>query len=338
MKAMNNVLSLMLSFALISGTSAASLSKSGTTVGQFLKIDVGARAIGMGGAFVATADDISAMHWNPAGLALNPSGEAFFNHTDWFLDIAMEHAAVAVTVPGIGTIGGFISSMGMDDMLVRTEDRPEGTGEMFGAGGLAIGLSYSRKLTEQFSFGFNAKYISEYISHSKATGFALDIGLLYAIPILNEFRIGGSITNFGSKMQLDGRDLYEINQVGGPGGNLINTKVEMEEWDLPLTFRVGVAADIIRAETHRLTTAVDAVHPNDHTQFLNTGLEYSWNELFMVRGGYKALFQEDTAQGLTLGFGLHVRIVDHVKIKVDYAYQEFNRLPDVHQFSFGINF
>lgn len=325
-------------FALISGMSAASLSKSGTTAGQFLKIDIGARAIGMGGAFVATANDISALHWNPAGLAQNPSGEAFFNHTDWFLDIAMEYAGVAVNVPGIGTVGGFISSMGMDDMMVRTEERPEGTGEMFSAGGLAIGLSYSRKLTDRFSFGFNAKYISEYIRHSKATGFALDIGLLYTIPIINEFRIGGSILNFGSKMRLDGRDLYEINQVGGPGGNLINTKIEVEEWELPLTFRVGVAADLIKSEAHRLTTAVDAIHPNDHTEFLNTGLEYSWNELFMIRGGYKALFQDDTDQGLTLGFGLHVRIVDHVKVKVDYAYQEFQKLPDVHQFSFGINF
>jgi hypothetical protein len=338
MKRIKIIVITSLSLLLTSGLFAQSLSKSGTTVAQFLKIDIGARAIGMGGAFVATADDISAIYWNPAGLALNPSGEAFFNHTDWFLDIAMEYAAVAVFVPGVGTLGGFISSMGMDDMIVRTEERPEGTGEMFGAGGLALGLSYSRMLTERFSFGFNAKYISEYISHSKATGFAFDIGLLYSIPILNEFRIGRSILNFGSKMQLDGRDLYEIQQIGGPGGNLINTKIEVDEWDLPLTFRVGVAADLVKSDAHRLTTAVDAIHPNDHTEFINTGFEYSWNELFMARAGYKAVFQEDTEQGLTLGFGLHMRIVDHVKVKVDYSYQEFNRLPDVHQFSFGVNF
>ena len=84
----------------------------------------------MGGAFTATANDISAIYWNPAGLASNLSGEAFFNHTDWFLDIAMEFAGVAVHVPGIGTIGGFVTALTMDDMLVRTEDQPEGTGEM----------------------------------------------------------------------------------------------------------------------------------------------------------------------------------------------------------------
>ena len=97
------------------GLSAQSLTKSGTTAAQFLKIDVGPRAIAMGGAFTATANDISAIYWNPAGLASNLSGEAFFNHTDWFLDIAMEYAGVAIHVPGIGTIGGFVTALTLRD-------------------------------------------------------------------------------------------------------------------------------------------------------------------------------------------------------------------------------
>jgi len=323
---------------LISKLSAQSLTKSGTTAAQFLKIDVGPRAIAMGGAFTATANDISALYWNPAGIASNLSGEAFFNHTDWFLDIAMEYAGVAVHVPGIGTIGGFVTALTMDDMLVRTEERPEGTGEFFDAGGLAIGLSYARNLTERFSIGFNAKYISEHIWHTSASGFALDIGTIYKIPIMNEFRIGASISNFGTKMKLDGRDLINIIQIGGTSGNLINTKIDIEEYELPLIFRVGLAMDVLKTEDSRLTTAVDAIHPNDHTEFVNSGIEYSWNEIAFFRAGYKSLFEENTEQGLTFGFGLHYRIIDYVKLKIDYAYQEFGRLSDVHQFSFGIKF
>jgi opacity protein-like surface antigen len=331
------VLVLMTTY-IISDLHAQSLTKSGTSAAQFLKIDVGPRAIGMGGAFTATANDISALYWNPAGLASNLSGEAFFSHTDWFLDIGMEYAGVAVHVPEIGTLGGFVTALTMDDMLVRTEERPEGTGEMFDAGGLAIGLSYARNLTERFSIGFNVKYISEFIWHTSATGFALDVGTIYKIPIKNEFRIGASISNFGTKMKLDGRDLIDIKQIGGSSGNLINTKIDIDEYELPLLFRVGVAMDVWKSDDSRITSALDAIHPNDHTEFVNSGIEYAWNEIVLIRAGYKALFEEDSEQGLTLGFGLYYRVADYVKLKIDYAYQEFGRLTDVHQFSFGIKF
>jgi opacity protein-like surface antigen len=330
--------SLFVIICLVSGLSAQNLTKAGTTAAQFLKIDVGPRAIGMGGAYTATATDISAIYWNPAGLAYNTSGEAFFNHTDWFMDIAMEYAGVAVHVPGVGTIGGFVSTLLMDDMLVRTEERPQGTGEKFDAGGLAIGLSYARKLTGRFFIGFTGKYIREHIWHTSANGFALDVGTIYRIPIKNEFRIGAGISNFGTKMKMDGRDLIDIIQVGGSSGNLINTKTEIDAYDLPLTFRVGVALDVWKTDYSRLTTAVDAIHPNDHTEYLNSGLEYAWNEIFMLRAGYKSLFEENTEQGLTLGFGIQYRVMNYMQLVIDYAFQEFGRLNDVHQFALGVKF
>ena len=48
---------------------ADEVTKSGITAAPFLSIDVGARAAGMGGAFVAVVDDVTAMYWNPAGMA-----------------------------------------------------------------------------------------------------------------------------------------------------------------------------------------------------------------------------------------------------------------------------
>ncbi len=43
--------------------------KTGTTAAKFLSIDIGARAVGMGGAFTSIANDATAMYWNPAGLS-----------------------------------------------------------------------------------------------------------------------------------------------------------------------------------------------------------------------------------------------------------------------------
>ena len=52
--------------------------------GEFLKIPVGARAVGMGGAFSAIADDATAPFWNPAGMVYLPYKEGFLQHAEKF--------------------------------------------------------------------------------------------------------------------------------------------------------------------------------------------------------------------------------------------------------------
>ena len=314
------------------------LTKTGTSAASFLKIGVGTRAIGMGGAFAATANDLSAMYWNPAGLAGLYASEATFNNIQWFADVNVNFAAAATYLGGLGTLGVGVTVMGMGEMEVRSLEAPTGTGERFNAGAMAIGLSFGRNLTDQFSIGFTAKYVREYIWNSSATGFAVDIGTMYRIPVLNELRLGASICNFGTKMKMEGRDAIIVTQIGGSGGNLINTDVELDEYDLPLVFRVGLAADLVKSEESRLTAAVDAIHPNDNTEYLNTGIEYGWNETVFLRGGWKSLFERDTEQGFTIGLGLHYRVAGVVGLRVDYAYQDWGRLTSVQYVSLGVQF
>ncbi len=318
--------------------SNAQTQKTGTTAAQVLKFNVGPRAIGMGGAFTAVSDDITSMYWNPGGTANIQFNEAFFNHTSLYADVRHDFAAIASNLSGVGTIGAFVSVLSMDEMMVRTEMMPEGTGEFFTAGAIVIGLNYSRFLTENFAIGGNVKYINESIWNMSATGFGIDIGTLYKLPVLNELRIAASISNFGSKMQLAGRDVTQVVPSGAGGQNFINTNIELDKFDLPLLFRFGLSADLYRDGTSKLTTSIDAIHPNDHTEYINAGAEYSWNEILYLRAGYNALFEKDSEKGLTLGFGVHYRIIDMVKVKLDYAYQDFGRLKDVHYFSVGVNF
>jgi opacity protein-like surface antigen len=330
---------LLVLLAAIAGTAESqTLTKTGTTAAALLKIGVGPRAIGMGGAFSATADDISAMYWNPGGLGNFYGNEAMFNHAFWFADIGFDHAAVTARVGDFGTLGAFVTVLGHDEMQVRTVEQPTGTGELFDAGGMVVGLSFARNLTDNFGIGFNAKYVRETIWHSAASGIALDVGVLYRIPVLNELRLAASVANFGTKMKMEGIDNLLVTEVEGSAGNLINTNVELESFDLPLLFRVGVAADVLREEESRLTVAVDAVHPNDNTEYLNTGVEYGWNDILFLRAGWKSLFERDTEQGWTAGAGLHYRLVGSVKVKVDYAYQDFGRLANVQYLSLAVVF
>lgn len=335
---MKKIFELIIVLFVLINISYAQTTKTGTTSAQVLKFNVGPRAIGMGGAFTAIADDISAIHWNPSGTANINTNEAFFNHTSLYSDINHDYAAFATNLANLGTVGAFVSVLSTDDMKVRTIENPEGTGELFNYSTIVMGVNYSKFLTTNFAIGFNIKYISESLWHMNATGFAIDIGTLYKIPVLNELRIASSISNFGTKMQLAGRDATVIWESGAGNENIINSNIELEKFDLPLIFRFGISADVVKSESTRFTLGVDAIHPNDNSEYINSGLEFAWNEIVFLRAGYNSLFEVDSEKGLTFGFGLNYRIFELVRAKIDYAYQDFGRLKAVHYFSVGITF
>jgi hypothetical protein len=88
-----------------------------------------------------------------------------------------------------------------------------------------------------------------------------------------------------------------------------------------------------------LLLAVDANYPNDNNQWVNVGGELSlFNELIELRGGYKALFLEDSQEGLTLGFGINYEGFGFVDLSLDYAYQQFEYLDNIHSFGIILGF
>ncbi|MFB0515680.1 MAG: PorV/PorQ family protein, partial [Candidatus Neomarinimicrobiota bacterium] len=134
----------------------ADVTKVGTTAAKFLAIGAGSRAVSMGGAFVATADDATAMYWNVSGLAQLSQPELLVNYTRWFADIVYAYLGFVYPLGRLGTVGFNVVSMSMEEMRV-TAYGVEGdfTGETFRAGSYAIGLSYARQITDRFALGGN---------------------------------------------------------------------------------------------------------------------------------------------------------------------------------------
>lgn len=345
-------LSIFLILILLFGNSFG-ISKVGTTAAQFLKIGVGSRAIGMGGAFVAVSDDITSLFWNPGGLPRLPRNEAILVHTEWLADISFDYAAVAVNLGGMGSVGFSLTAVNMGEMKVRTELQPEGTGEYFDAADLAGTLTYARSLTDRFSIGFNFKYIRQSIWHMSSQAVAIDIGTLFTTQF-NDMKIGMSISNFGPNMAMSGRDAREyidINPEAKGSNDQIPAYRQLEAWPLPILFRVGVAMDAIKTPNNRLTVALDALHPNDNSESVNLGLEYAFYNMAFIRMGWEALFLPDNERsGLfddreddeyfpsNLGVGFNLAINPALKIKLDYAYADFGRLHNAQRFSIGIEF
>jgi len=327
-------------FLLLSLIDAQSQTKVGTTAAPFLNIGIGPRAVAMGGAFIATANDVSTLYWNPAGVSRMGANGVMFVHSRWFADITYNWAGAMISMGSIGSTGLSLTYLDYGKMEVTTLYEQDGTGEMFSAYDVAFGLTYSYNLTDHFSLGMNVKYINQRIWNSSASAFAVDLGTLF-ISDFYGLKIGATISNFGTDMQLDGKDLYVLydpNPDIHGNNDQILAKLKTDEYPLPLLFRIGIAKDFSILDKHRFTIGLDAIHPNDNAEALNFGGEYSFNENVFLRAGYKSIFLENSEEGLTLGFGLKFEMANNILINFDYAYQDFNNLRYTQQFGLGISF
>jgi len=316
------------------------VSKVGTTAASFLSIEVGSRALGMGGGFVGMADDASALYWNVGGIARLPRSEVLLSHTRWLADINFDYAGVVLKLGPDQALGFSLTNMTMGEMEVRTVFYPEGTGERFTASSFALAGSYGWNITDRFSIGFTAKYVHESIWHMRASGFALDVGTLFTTPFRG-MRLGMSISNFGTKMRLEGKDTqvtHDIDPVKTGNNDKIIAHLHTDKWPMPLIFRVGVAMELLQDEWNRVSVGVDAIHPNDNTEYLNVGMEYEFRGYFFARAGYKSLFLRDGEEGLTAGLGLRYPVTATVVLKADVAYCDFGRLDNVQKVSLSLEF
>jgi len=315
-------------------------SKVGSTAAPFLNIGIGPRAISMGGAFIATASDVSSLYWNPAGASRSNINEAMFSHSSWFADINYNWAGAMLKLGDAGTVGLNLTYLDYGDMEITTLAEQDGTGQLFSAHDMSIGLTYAYNLTDRFSLGGTVKYIQQKIWNTSASAFAMDLGVLFHSDIYG-LRIGATITNFGTPMKMDGKDLlvqHDIDPNNYGNNDQILATLQTGEFPLPLTFRIGLAMDVLNSEEHRVTFAADALHPNDNDESLNVGAEYMFNNLIAFRVGYKSLLLTNSEEGLTAGVGLNYNFTSDFGVRVDYAYQDFGVLDYTQHFSIGIKF
>ena len=315
---------LIIILALLSTTLNAQLfpvlggQRAGISTAQFLKIGVGGRASAMGDAFVAVANDASALYWNPAGLTQFSENQILFSHNKWVVDINHDFLGGVYHLDESNSFGIGLTALTMQKMPVTTEFAPFGTGEYFGFSDIAIAVSYSRKMTDQFSFGGTIRYIEETLDKLKMRGFMIDLGTFYWTG-LGTTRFAVAVSNFGNNLAPDG----EVVLVGKRNVS------EWQEFAPPTVFRIGFAFEPYQDGEHSITTSIQLNHPNDNSENVSTGFEYSWNNTVFMRGGYKLNVEE---QNFTFGAGINVPI-SIAQFALDYAYSNFSRLGSAHRFS-----
>lgn len=316
-----------------------SQSKVGTTAANFLTIPVGSKASGMGGAFVANANDATALFWNPGAISRLPRSEFNVSYSDWLVGTSFNWLGVALKLSDNSAFGLSINQLNYGEEEITTASRPDGTGEKWKAQDIAFTATYAQNLTDRFSIGGSVKYIHQQIWNQVASAFALDIGLLFNTQ-LDGLRIGMNIANFGTELKLSGKDLLQaidIDPANTGNNDRITGSLDTESWTLPLMFTVGLGYDVVKTEDWQIMVATDAVYPNNQTSYFNLGGEFTWSDMVSFRVGYNSLFKEAAEERFSAGVGLKYNFGAFYS-RIDYSYTEFGIFNEISRISVSIGF
>ncbi len=295
---------------------APALVSADNTGASFLKIGVGARAIGMGSAFTARADDATAAYWNPAGLSQVGVRQVSAMHTQWLADTNYENLAYAHPTRW-GTVAGSLTLFSQGTLDRRDENRRQQGS--FDARDTAFGLSFGGRYSEKGSYGLGLKAVQQSIDKNRASGFAADFGLLQKLnPSLT---LGLALQNLGPSM-----------------------KFIEQRYKLPLSLTVGVNMKI--ASDLRAGLDVQQLIYENKTA-VRFGTEYRLMGRVALRGGYLAQSQRSSSNrsdessasqlgllnGFQMGIGLSLG-----RYQMDYALVPAGELGNTQRLSLSFSF
>jgi hypothetical protein len=295
--------------AALAAAHVAGAADAGSSAAAFLKIGVGARAVGMGEAQAAAAEGPEALY--PAGLAVDSRRAVSFTHNEWLEDVRYEYLGLSYPLFNLGTIGFSAGRVGMGKLVGRDEEGNY-TGD-FGASDMALSLGYGRRFFNFLAVGAAAEYISSKIENESASAIAGSAGVVADLP-LPGLAAGVSASNIGGELKF------------------------IDEGDpLPLAVRGGVAYMLpFGGETNELMVAVDGVKFNDRDDVMvNTGVEYWFMKTIAARAGYKGNYDED---GLTGGMGFRYSPAANLALLADYAYADMGVFGATHRITVGMQF
>ncbi len=288
---MKKVLRTLFLVALSVGTMSSAFAESAGRAGAYLKMGVGARALGMGSAFTAMADDSTAAFWNPAGLARLEKSEASFMHADLTMDREYNFfnyahilkdkqgkkigvAAISHISFGVDNIPETRMATSRTDGAALTGDEPATAPNQSYTAGQNVWIfgyfndtekttfgSYARKLSDKFYGGVNVKYLKHELFTNSASAWGLDFGFMYEAN--EKTTLGLSIRDLGETL--------EWNTASG------------QKDRVPVTTQFGVA---FKAREN-LTLAADINKVDDMNAKLFAGAEWWMQDYAALRVGAK---------------------------------------------------
>jgi len=281
------------------------------TLSLFTTGGVGARAIGLGNAYVALPFDATAIYWNPAGMEFIQKKSVTFFFTNLLVEANYNFVGYVHPTLNFGTIGVGIIRIGVGDIDTRDDDNDK-IGSISHSQNQFL-LSYAKKIPFDLSLGLSIKFDYWDMGNKSDTGVGADVGLLYQ-PKINNILLRNLSLGFNIQ-------------------NLLPTRLKLNEEAeiIPTNIKFGIAKPISlnTMQGSQLLIFLDFEQGGGHSSFkYHTGTEYVFQNLAMLRFGMNN-------NQLAFGAG-----VNYNMFQIDYSYGKFadNPLDASHRISVTVSF
>lgn len=313
--------------------------RAGSAGGMQLLVNPWARSNALSGANMASASAVESMHLNVAGMASVKKTEISGTHINYLsgADVGLNSFGIAQRVGETSVLGLAVSAFNFGDIRRTTTETPDGDGTFFNVQMVNIGLSYAKAFSNSIYGGFTLKVISEGVADLRSSGVAFDAGIKYVTGDRDQLKFGIALRNVGPPLSFSGDGLsFEAN---APNNNFpLAAEFRSANYELPSLVNIGVSYDFLLGEEHLLTAHGAFVANSFSEDNYLIGAEYSFKDLFFLRGGYfveNNIFNDDLRRvvytGLSVGAGLQLELGEkNSRVAFDYAYRATNPFGGLH--------
>lgn len=329
------ILAMFLTFGTAAEMNAGNPDRQGEAGAGQLLLNPWARAAGLHTMTTSFATGTESTIINPAGIVRINKSEFIVAHTRYLdgTDIGFNAFGLAQKAGKNGAFGLSIMLIDMGDIAVTTEDQPGGTGATFSPSFFNMGISYAHIFDEKISVGITFRIISESTADISAFGIAIDAGVQYVTGPQDNFKFGISLRNIGTPMRYSGQglDIAAPNPNVAEFGYALTYAQRAQKYELPSVLNIGLSYDIVINPKNRLTVLGNFTSNSFSQDQVGAGIEYAFNNIFFLRGGYKyefGSFENDSVEapvysGISGGFSIEVPLKKETNsiFAIDYAYR-----------------
>ena len=288
---------------------------------DFLRVETGAKASSLAGAFDTYTDDPNAMFYNPASLSTITNNKISAGFGKYLLDMNFGTLAYAQKYKDIGWFGIGVKYFDYGS-FDRADETGTPTGETFNANDLMVSVGYGNFIYERINYGLTVKYIYSGIAEYKSSAIAMDFGMQYHMPE-SQLSLSFGVLNLGAQLS-----------------SYISTKEK-----LPLDIRVGVSKRLEHTPV-RLNVTFSKLNESrekliQHIKAFSIGAEFIFSDYVSARLGYDNESRQDMKLGTSLGIsgfstGLGIRFAD--KYVFDYSLNSLGKVGSTHRVNLGYIF